>query len=89
MRGGSLGVWVGLDQQSMQQGEIQVTKTESGLNQLLNAWGIDLSDNLVLDQRCRTEQVPVLTRQGMPALLRMPWLAGRSLSLIKRNKTTR
>ena len=80
MRGGSLGVFggslsVGLDQQSMQQGEIQVTAVDSGLNQLLNAWGVELSDSLVLDQRCRTEQVPVLTNQGMPALLRMPWLA--------------
>ena len=63
MRGGSLGVFGGTMKVATDAGpDIQAEPTNSGINRLLGAYGIEMSEDIVADAHCGT--VPLRTPMG-------------------------
>jgi gliding-associated putative ABC transporter substrate-binding component GldG len=63
MRGGSLGVFGGSMKVSLEsQPDITAEPSESGLNRLLERWGVTMDESIVADQQC--EQLPLRTQMG-------------------------
>lgn len=57
MRGGSLGVFGGAMKVDMQEGN--ATSVSTGINRLLNAWGVRLDSNVVADAECKQIPMPM------------------------------
>ncbi|HEY8430141.1 MAG TPA: GldG family protein, partial [Sandaracinaceae bacterium] len=72
MRGGSLGVFGGVINVSLQGGFAgpSATLANTQLNDLLQAWGIELGQGMVADANCA--RVPMRTQFGFPALVPFP-----------------
>lgn len=70
MRGGSLGVFGGSLKIDMGQGAMTATKADSGLNALLEKWGVKIDDAIVADAQCRQARMP--TNLGIPMLVPYP-----------------
>jgi ABC-type uncharacterized transport system involved in gliding motility auxiliary subunit len=64
MQGGSLGVFGGTMAVDLQSGpDLNATATHSGINNLLNHWGINIGENIVADAQCG--RVPMRTPIGL------------------------
>lgn len=72
MRGGSLGVFGGVVNLSLQggMGGPSATLADTQLNDLLQAWGIELGQGMVADANC--VRIPMRTQFGFPALVPFP-----------------
>ena len=60
MKGGSLGVFGGSLKIKQEQGELSATQVNTGLNTLLEKWGVKLNNEVVADANCG--QAPLATR---------------------------
>ena len=63
MNGGSLGVFGGAMNVDIQGAGPSASASSTGINTLLNAWGMDMGESLVADARCGN--VPMPTRLGL------------------------
>ncbi len=72
MRGGSLGVFGGVVNLSLQggMGGPSATLVDTQLNDLLEPWGIELGQGMVADANC--VRIPMRTQFGFPALVPFP-----------------
>lgn len=72
MRGGSLGVFGGVVNLSLQggMGGPSATLVDTQLNDLLEPWGVELGQGMVADANC--VRIPMRTQFGFPALVPFP-----------------
>lgn len=72
MRGGSLGVFGGVVNLSLQggMGGPSASLVDTQLNDLLEAWGVQLGQGMVADANC--VRIPMRTQFGFPALVPFP-----------------
>jgi ABC-type uncharacterized transport system involved in gliding motility auxiliary subunit len=70
MRGGSLGVLGGSFKVEMGQAAPSGTPVDSGLNKLLEKWGLKLEDKIVADAQCGRARMP--TQLGIPIAVPYP-----------------
>ncbi|HKU36554.1 MAG TPA: GldG family protein, partial [Polyangiales bacterium] len=70
MRGGSLGVLGGSFKVDMGQAQPTGTPVDSGLNKLLEKWGVKLEDKIVADAQCGRARLP--TQLGIPIAVPYP-----------------
>ncbi len=72
MRGGSLGVFGGVVNLSLQggMGGPSASLTDTHLNELLGPWGIELGQGMVADANC--VRIPMRTQFGFPAMVPFP-----------------
>jgi ABC-2 type transport system permease protein len=70
MRGGSLGVLGGTFKVEMGQAAPTGTPVDSGLNKLLEKWGLKLEDKIVADAQCGRARMP--TQLGIPIAVPYP-----------------
>ena len=66
MNGGSLGIFGGSMKIGLEGAEPTATAVDSGLNQLLRSWGVEIQEDVVADARC--ELAPLRTRFGVMAV---------------------
>ncbi len=55
MRGGSLGVFGGVMKVNLQSEDATATPANTGLNRLLEAWGVRFQNNIIADAQCRQQ----------------------------------
>ncbi|MBX3268764.1 MAG: GldG family protein [Sandaracinaceae bacterium] len=70
MRGGSLGVFGGTMRIDIQGPAPTATQVQTGVNQLLERWGVEIGSSLVADARCG--RVPMRTPIGIPIPVAYP-----------------
>ncbi|MFT3928002.1 MAG: GldG family protein [Myxococcales bacterium] len=70
MNGGSLGVFGGSLKVKQEQAELTATPVESGLNRLLEKWGVKLGNHVVADAQCG--QAPLRTQFGIQLPVAFP-----------------
>lgn len=70
MNGGNLGVFGGSLKTKQEQTEMSATPVNSGVNQLLEKWGVKLRDEVVADTRCG--QAPLRTNFGISIPVAFP-----------------
>ncbi len=70
MQGGSLGVFGGSTKIDPNGQEMTATTVNSGLNRLLEPWGLRLESNIVADTQCG--RAPMQTQLGIPMLVPFP-----------------
>lgn len=70
MRGGSLGIFGGGINVSTEGGTPSATPIDSGLNTLLEKWGVTLDNRIVADAQCGRARMP--TRIGIPIAVPYP-----------------
>jgi ABC-2 type transport system permease protein len=63
MKGGSLGVFGGTMKVVQEQGELSAKPADSGINRLLEKWGVKMRSELVADAQCG--QMPMRTQLGI------------------------
>jgi ABC-2 type transport system permease protein len=63
MKGGSLGVFGGTVKIVQEQGELSAKPADSGINRLLEKWGVKMKSELVADAQCG--QMPMRTQLGI------------------------
>jgi gliding-associated putative ABC transporter substrate-binding component GldG len=63
MKGGSLGVFGGTLKIKQDQGALTGSPVQSGVNTLLEKWGVKMNDGILADAQCR--QVPMRTQFGI------------------------
>ncbi len=70
MQGGSLGIFGGTTKIDPSGQEMNATVINSGLNRLLDPWGMHLESNIVADTQCG--RAPMQTQMGIPMLVPFP-----------------
>ena len=70
MRGGSLGIFGGTRKTEVAQGQPNSVKVDTGLNTLLEKWGVQLNDGIVADAQCGRARLP--TQFGIPIAVPYP-----------------
>ncbi len=70
MRGGSLAVFGGGIKVDPTQGEPRAEPIDSGLNKLLEKWGVRMDNRIVADAQCGRARMP--TRIGIPVMVPYP-----------------
>jgi len=70
MQGGSLGVFGGSTKIDPNNQDMTATAVNSGLNRLLEPWGVRLESNIVADEQCG--RAPMQTQLGIPMLVPFP-----------------
>ena len=64
MLGGSLGVFGGTRKTDLGQGQLSSIRIDTGINVLLEKWGVKVNDSIVADAQCGRAQLP--TQFGIP-----------------------
>lgn len=70
MRGGSLGIFGGALKLDVASGAPTAAKVNTGLNQLLDKWGLRINDGIVADAQCGRARMP--TNLGIPIAVPYP-----------------
>lgn len=70
MRGGSLGVFGGTTKLELGSGPPSAAKINTGLNRLLDKWGVRVNDGVVADAQCGRARLP--TNLGIPIAVPYP-----------------
>ena len=70
MHGGSLGIFGGTTKIDPSSQDMTATVVNSGLNRLLEPWGMRLESNIIADTQCG--RAPMQTQMGIPMLVPFP-----------------